>query len=140
MPSEVNPEKSRQMALIRSKDTKPELIVRMVAHRLGYRYRLHRKDLPGKPDLVFPGRRAIIFVHGCFWHGHNCKRGSRVPKTRTEYWRVKIAGNADRDRKAVAALEADGWRVLTIWECELTNQSSLETRISAFLESASEKS
>ena len=140
MPSEVNPEKSRQMALIRSKDTKPELIVRMVAHRLGYRYRLHRKDLPGKPDLVFPGRRAIIVVHGCFWHGHNCKRGSRVPKTRTEYWRVKIAGNADRDRKAVAALEADGWRVLTIWECELTNQSSLETRISAFLESASEKS
>jgi len=138
MPDEINPEKSRQMALIRSKDTKPELIVRTVAHRLGYRFRLHRKDLPGKPDLVFPSRRAIIFVHGCFWHGHNCKRGSRVPKTRTEYWRAKIARNTARDQRALAALESDGWRVLTIWECELTNQSSLEERLIAFLDPAGE--
>jgi DNA mismatch endonuclease (patch repair protein) len=118
--ADVDPDRSRQMALVRSKNTAPELIVRSLAHSLGTRFRLHRADLPGKPDLVFPGRRKVIFVHGCFWHGHpdpECRR-SRIPKSRVEFWTNKIARNSIRDAKSEALLRSQGWSVLTVWECE----------------------
>ena len=111
--------RSANMAKIRSSDTKPEMVVRRLVHSLGYRYRLHRRDLPGCPDLVFTPRRKVIFVHGCFWHGHDCKRGARQPKTNSDYWRQKIDGNRARDHAAQETLEAAGWDVLTIWECEV---------------------
>ena len=115
-----SPEKrSAVMRAVKSADTKPEIAVRKALHALGYRYRLHVKNLPGKPDLVFPKHRAVIFVHGCFWHGHNCKRGRRVPKTNTDYWMEKVARNKARDRKNTAALKKLGWRVITVWECEV---------------------
>lgn len=129
----VDPARSRQMALIRSSDTKPEMLVRRLAHRLGYRFRLHRKDLPGKPDLVFPKHRAIIFVHGCYWHGHDCRRGARMPKTNADYWTAKISRNRQRDTTSVAALEAAGWRVLIVWECELKDADNLVKRLQEFL-------
>lgn len=110
--------RSATMRAVKSVDTTPEMIVRRLAHRLGYRYRLHKKDLPGKPDLVFVGLRKIIFVNGCFWHSHNCARGSRLPKTNREYWQRKIAGNVARDQATLVALEAVGWSVFTVWECE----------------------
>lgn len=106
------------MAAIRGTDTKPELILRRGLHALGLRYRLHSRKLPGKPDLVFPGRRAVIFVDGCFWHGHDCHL-FKWPKTRVDFWRIKIGGNIVRDEKVRAALAADGWRVLDVWECTL---------------------
>lgn len=106
------------MAAIRGTDTKPEMILRRGLHALGLRYRLHSRQLPGKPDLVFPGRRAVIFVDGCFWHGHDCHL-FKWPKTRVDFWRIKIGGNIVRDEKVRAALAADGWRVLDVWECTL---------------------
>jgi DNA mismatch endonuclease, patch repair protein len=115
-----SPEKrSSIMRAVKSKDTKPEIAVRKALFALGYRYRLNVKNLPGKPDLVFTKHRTVIFVHGCFWHGHSCKRGRRVPKTNTAYWTNKIAGNKVRDKKNTAALQALGWRVIRIWECEV---------------------
>lgn len=123
------------MARIRSSGTKPEMLVRRLAHRLGYRYRLHRKDLPGKPDLVFPGRRAIIFVHGCFWHQHpdpTCK-DSVLPKSREEYWLPKLQRNQQRDSEHVEALLKEGWRVLIIWECETRNLAELTLTLQSFL-------
>ena len=115
-----SPEKrSAVMRAVKSKDTKPELRLRKALHRLGYRYRLNVKDLPGKPDLVFPKYRVALFVHGCFWHGHECKRGRRKPKTNADYWREKIQRNRVRDRQNAQALEALGWRVITVWECDL---------------------
>ena len=131
----IDPVRSRTMAAVRSKDTKPEMLVRRAAHALGYRFRLHRKDLPGKPDLVFPSRKAVIFVDGCYWHGHDCKRGARMPKTNVEYWQAKIARNMKRDANNIATLEADGWQVLTIWECELkvAGRPRLTKRIQEFL-------
>lgn len=123
------------MARIRHKNTKPEMSVRQLAHALGYRFRLHRKDLPGKPDLVFPGRKAVIFVHGCFWHQHPdpaCNDG-RPPKSRPEYWEPKLSRNIQRDEAAQAALRAAGWRVLVIWECHSADQRSLTEQITAFL-------
>ncbi|MES0057289.1 very short patch repair endonuclease [Mesorhizobium sp. M0078] len=128
----VHPDRSRQMALIRSTNTKPEMIVRRLAHRLGHRFRLHRKDLPGKPDLVFPRHRAVVFVNGCWWHGHGCRRGARMPKTNSEYWSTKIAGNVARDAASVGALEASGWRVLVVWECQLRD-GDLPQRLREFL-------
>lgn len=125
------------MALIRSKDTKPEMAVRRLVHRLGYRYRLHRSDLPGKPDLAFPGRRKVILVHGCFWHRHpdpNCKR-ARMPKSRLDFWGPKLTANAERDTRTLAALSELGWKVLTLWECEIESVGDLEDRIIQFLES-----
>lgn len=106
------------MSRIRGKDTKPEMILRRGLHAMGFRYRLHRKGLPGKPDLVFPRYRAVIFVHGCFWHGHDCPM-FKLPATRTEFWREKIVANQERDRAAIEALQAAGWRVLIVWECAL---------------------
>jgi len=124
--------RSAVMAAVKSKNTKPEMRVRRLAHALGYRFRLHRKDLPGSPDLVFASRHKIIFVHGCFWHGHDCARGARQPKTNAEYWRAKIARNVTRDSASQKALQAAGWDVLALWECELKS-TVLEDRLRAFL-------
>lgn len=106
----------RTMQAVKDKNTAPEMAVRRLAHAMGYRYRLHQKELPGKPDLVFPSRRKVIFVHGCFWHGHDCRRGARTPKANRDYWQAKIAQNKARDMKAQRALSGAGWGVLTIWE------------------------
>lgn len=126
-------ERSMQMGLVHSKDTKPELRVRRLVHGLGYRYRLHRAELPGKPDLVFQSRRKVIFVHGCFWHGHKCKLG-RMPKSNLEYWQNKIATNQARDRKTLKSLCELGWKCLTVWECSLHDEHKLAERIKRFLE------
>ena len=127
--------RSANMAKIRSRDTSPELAVRRLAHAMGYRFRLHRKDLPGKPDLVFPGRKAVIFVHGCFWHQHPdpaCLNGRR-PKSRPEYWNPKLDGNIARDASRVAELRARGWRVLTLWECGIERGDGLSAALEQFL-------
>src|SRR5271157_2790814 len=107
------------MRAVKSCDTTPELIVRRLAHSMGYRFRLHRKELPGNPDIVFPRLNKIIFVHGCFWHGHNCARGARVPKANRDYWLKKIAGNKVRDRNNLKKLAVKGWTSLVVWECLL---------------------
>ena len=113
------------------------MAVRRLLHRLGYRYRLHRADLPGRPDIVFGPRRKVIFVHGCFWHGHSCRRGSRKPKTNAEYWERKIAGNIARDRRQLAELAAGGWTALTLWECQVDDEERLARDLEAFLSSSS---
>lgn len=123
------------MARIKSKNTKPEMVVRKLAHKLGYRYRLHRKDLPGKPDLVFASRKAVIFVHGCFWHQHpdpNCK-DAVLPKSRPEYWLPKLERNQSRDADAIVQLERAGWRVMVIWDCDLKKLDTLTDSLRAFL-------
>jgi DNA mismatch endonuclease (patch repair protein) len=123
------------MSRIRGKDTKPELVVRRLIHARGYRYRLHRRDLPGTPDLVFPRLGKAILVHGCFWHRHrdpSCKL-ARLPKSRLDFWEPKLTANEERDRKKIAALEALGWDVLVIWECEIKDLSFLERKTMAFL-------
>lgn len=125
------------MRAVRSKDTGPEMVVRRLTHAMGYRYRLHAKKLPGTPDLVFGPRRAAIFVHGCFWHQHDCRRGSRLPKTRRDYWLPKLRRNHERDQKTQAELIEMGWRVLVVWECQLRERRRLRQRISAFLDAAS---
>lgn len=127
--------RSERMSLIRSKDTKPELLVRRLVYSLGYRYRLHRRDLPGVPDLVFARSRSVIFVHGCFWHCHARCRKARTPKSRLSYWKPKLELNSKRDKKNVRTLLRDGWRVLIIWECQLGHRGRLEKRIVRFLES-----
>jgi DNA mismatch endonuclease, patch repair protein len=127
--------RSRNMASIRSKDMKPEIAVRKAAHAAGFRFRLHRKDLPGKPDLVFPKYRAVIFVHGCFWHQHaepRCLDG-RPPKSNTGYWGPKLARNTERDAASKARLAEMGWRTLVIWECETKDRHGLSARIADFL-------
>jgi DNA mismatch endonuclease (patch repair protein) len=121
------------MRAVKSRDTRPELIVRRLAHSMGYRYRLHRTDLPGKPDMVFPARKAVIFTHGCFWHGHKCKRGARAPKRNADYWAAKIARNKKRDRDTLKQLKAAGWRTLVIWECELRSAEQLSNRLKRYL-------
>ena len=128
-------QRSERMSRVRSRDTKPELLVRKLVHGLGYRYRLHRKDLPGKPDLVFGPRRKVILVHGCFWHGHddsNCKL-ARAPKSRVEFWGPKLARNRERDREVERRLNESGWEALILWECELRDRAGLEQRMRAFL-------
>ncbi len=133
MADTVSPEKRSQiMQAIKSRNTGPELTVRRLAHRLGYRYRLHRKGLPGRPDLVFPARKKVIFVHGCFWHAHSCKYG-RAPKSRQDYWLPKLQRNQERDAENRAELAALGWEVLTLWECELKDLGGLADRLEAFL-------
>lgn len=126
-------QRSRIMRAVKSVDTAPEMVVRRLAHRLGYRFRLHRADLPGRPDLVFPARKAVIFVHGCFWHGHDCKRGARTPKTNSDYWIAKIARNRLRDARHGVALAEMGWRAMVLWECELKNEEELIKKLRAFL-------
>jgi DNA mismatch endonuclease, patch repair protein len=120
------------MRAIRSKGMKPELAVRRLVHKLGYRYRLHRTDLPVTPDLVFVSRRKVIFVHGCFWHAHGCKQ-SHVPKSNVEYWAPKLRRNRKRDAKNLKALTAQGWRSLVIWECEIKDENAVARRLKAFL-------
>jgi DNA mismatch endonuclease (patch repair protein) len=128
-------DRSRVMSSIRSKDTRPELRVRSLVHQMGYRFRLHRKELPGRPDLVFPGRRAVIFVHGCFWHRHSkpsCPL-ARLPKSRLDFWAVKLEANSERDSTNLGKLTLLGWRVLVIWECELANLAGVRRAIRRFL-------
>ena len=126
-------ERSERMSRIRSRDTTPELVVRHTVHRMGYRYRLHRRDLPGTPDLVFGPRRKVIFVHGCFWHLHQGCRRARMPKSRVDFWRPKLEGNRARDERNRAELERNRWGVMVIWECEIKDRSDLEERIEKFL-------
>jgi len=124
------------MRAVKSRDTGPELAVRALLRPLAPGYRLHRADLPGKPDIVYGRRRLAIFVHGCFWHGHDCPRGARMPKDNADYWRQKIARNRLRDASAVAALEATGWRVLIVYECALKDPVALRARLGAALAAA----
>ena len=129
-----SPEKrSAVMRRVKARDTGPERTVRRLLTALGARYRLHRKDLPGSPDIVLPGRRLAVFVHGCFWHGHDCARGARVPKANRDYWVAKVDRNRARDVRNREALEASGWRVETVWECDLKDRPGLETRLRGVL-------
>lgn len=121
------------MRAVKAENTAPEMIVRRMAFAMGYRYRLHCKDLPGKPDLVFRTRHSVIFVHGCFWHGHDCLRGARMPKSNRAYWRKKIAGNQARDADNLARLRSEGWKIAVIWECELKDDKTVKKRIKKFL-------
>jgi DNA mismatch endonuclease, patch repair protein len=117
------------MRRVKGRDTTPELKVRKTLTALGARYRLNRKDLPGSPDIVMPGRRLALFVHGCFWHGHDCARGARVPKANRDYWVAKVGRNRARDAAAEQALAHRGWRVETLWECDLKDAAALEARL-----------
>lgn len=121
------------MAAVRSKDTQPEMIIRRLVYSMGYRYRLHRADLPGKPDIVFGPRKKVVFVHGCFWHQHGCK-GSHLPKSNTDYWEPKLKRNVERDAENFQLLTMKGWSVLVIWECELKDIRQVENKILNFLE------
>ena len=127
-------DRSHIMRAVKGRDTKPEMTVRRMIHAMGYRYRLHSKDLPGKPDLVFPSRKKIIFVHGCFWHSHDCARGARVPKSNRDYWVPKLQRNKERDKANRAALEDTSWNVLVIWECEVKAADGLVDRVRQFLD------
>lgn len=127
-------ERSERMRLVRSKDTKPELKVRSLCRELGHvGYRLHRKDLAGRPDIAFIGRKLAVFVHGCFWHGHACNGAARKPKTNLDYWLPKIARTIERDRQNLEALESCGWRILVIWECEIRHLEAVKARLADFL-------
>ncbi len=129
-----SPEKrSEIMRAVKSADTGPERVLRKALHAKGFRYRLNVKTLPGTPDLVFPKHRAVLFVHGCFWHGHGCPRGARVPKSNADYWRAKIARNVKRDAKSIAALRKLGWRVKISWECYLKDTTGEVNRVSGWL-------
>jgi DNA mismatch endonuclease (patch repair protein) len=125
-------ERSRIMAAVKSKDTTPELLVRRLVHRLGYRFRLHRRSLPGCPDIVLARLRKIINIHGCFWHMHSCGR-CRIPSSHRAYWVAKLKRNRERDMRTIRKLRRLGWSVLTVWECQTTDQESLTRRISRFL-------
>lgn len=126
-------QRSWNMSRVRSKDTKPERTVRSLLHRMGYRFRLHGRELPGRPDIILPKYRTVIFVHGCFWHRHEgCSRSS-VPGTRTEFWQQKFNENVERDRRTMRELEATGWRVLIVWQCELKDLDVLSARLAAEL-------
>lgn len=127
-------QRSRIMRAVKGADTTPELAVRRLAHSMGYRFRLHRKDLPGKPDLTFPRLRKVIFVNGCFWHGHDCARGARVPVRNRDYWTQKVARNMERDRSAQSALQRLGWKSLVVWECEIKDQNRLQRTLRRFLD------
>jgi DNA mismatch endonuclease (patch repair protein) len=122
------------MSRVHGKDTGPELLVRSLVHRLGYRFRLHRRDLPGAPDLVFPATRKIIFVNGCFFHGHNCARGARIPQSNRKYWIQKIGRNKKRDTRNQRKLRAAGWKVLVLWECRLKDEKKLTKMICRFFD------
>jgi DNA mismatch endonuclease, patch repair protein len=122
------------MARVRGRDTGPEMLVRRLVHRMGYRFRLHGRGLPGRPDLVFRSSSKVIFVHGCFWHRHKDCALARVPKSRLEFWEPKLEGNRLRDENNVRALKASGWHVLTIWECELSSPEKLAKRVRRFLD------
>lgn len=126
-------QRSAIMRAVKGRDTSPEIAVRAMLRRFAPGYRLHRKDVPGNPDIAFVGRKRAIFVHGCFWHGHECPRGTRMPKANADYWRTKIAKNVARDAAHQTALFAQGWRALTIWECELKDAAATEKKLREFL-------
>jgi DNA mismatch endonuclease Vsr len=128
-------QRSFNMSRIRNRNTRPEMVVRSIVHRLGYRFRLHKKDLPGTPDVVLVRHGKIIDVHGCFFHMHKCKYGRVVPATNVEFWKVKRLSNVERDRRNLRALKRQGWRVMTVWECETKNSDRLAKRLKRFLES-----
>lgn len=130
-------QRSYCMSRIRCKDTQPEMIVRKLVHALGYRYRLHVRNMPGRPDLVFSSRRKVIFVHGCFWHRHRCKYGQVTPKTRKNFWRTKLEKNKERDGRNRRALRRNGWHVLVVWECQTKCAERLIDRVVNFLDSTS---
>lgn len=121
------------MSRVKAKDTLPEIKVRSMLHLMGYRFRLYRKDLPGRPDIVLPRFKKVIFVHGCFWHGHSCKKGQHLPETRTDYWRDEINKNTVRDQDVLEKLKAIGWQPLVLWECEIKDENVLKSTISSFL-------
>jgi DNA mismatch endonuclease (patch repair protein) len=129
-------DRSAIMRAVKSRDTGPERTVRAMLWAIAPGYRLHRKDLPGKPDIVYPGRRLAIFVHGCFWHGHGCPRGARMPKANAEYWGAKIARNRGRDERTLAAYPPIGWRTLVVYECELKDRAALGARLAEALRPA----
>lgn len=126
--------RSENMRRIRSKDTVPEMAVRRLVHGMGYRYRLHRRDIPGKPDLAFPSRRKVIFIHGCFWHQHPGCREGRPPRSNSAYWLPKLARNQGRDKAALEQLAASGWQALVVWECETKDVHGLIEKVKVFLE------
>jgi len=130
--------RSLRMSLINSKDTKPELVVRKAVWAAGFRYRLHGKGLPGKPDLVFPSLRTVVFVHGCYWHGHSCQKG-RIPKQNSEFWKSKFETNRARDRRNTSILRRNGWSVITIWECSLATYKKRERSLQRLLGLLSKK-
>ena len=133
-------DRSEVMRRVTGRDTGPERIVRRLLREAGLTgYRLHRRDLPGRPDIAFVGRRRAVFVHGCFWHGHDCPRGARAPKTNAAYWRAKIERNRARDAETVAALAARGWRTLTVWECQTRDPDALRARLAAFVRERDEE-
>ena len=125
--------RSAVMRAVKGKNTKPEIAVRKLIWAAGHRYRLNARDLPGAPDIVMRPRKAAVFVHGCSWHGHDCKRGARMPKANAAYWRAKIARNMARDKAALAALKKQGWRALVIWECQMKDEVALKRRLARFL-------
>ncbi len=127
--------RSEIMAAVCSKDTKPEMTVRRMVHSMVYRYRLHRSDLPGKPDLTFPAKKKVIFVNGCFWHGHKGCNKARIPKTRVAYWEKKIQNNIKRDERVKRELKRQGWSYLTIWQCQLKDKNTTLKRIKKYLDS-----
>lgn len=127
-------ERSERMSRVRSEDTKPELLVRRLVHGMGYRYRLHARGLPGRPDLVFPGRGKIIFVHGCFWHRHGSCKNTRWPKSKLDFWKPKLEANSRRDRANEKALRAMGWKVMVLWECQLQDMAWVSARVRGFLD------
>ncbi|MBY5473593.1 DNA mismatch endonuclease Vsr [Rhizobium leguminosarum] len=132
----VSERRSRNMRAVRGNNTKPEIAVRKLLHSLGYRFRLQRADLPGKPDIVLPRHKLVVFVHGCFWHRHDCKRAS-MPKTRTEFWKKKLSANVERDVRVVRELAALGWKVVVIWECEVASLDLVGARV---VEAATDRS
>jgi DNA mismatch endonuclease (patch repair protein) len=131
--NETRENRSAIMRAVQSRDTSPELAVRALLRRFAPGYRLHRADVPGKPDIAYVGRKRAILVHGCFWHGHDCARGARAPKANTDYWRAKIARNVARDARNLDALATLGWRALTVWECDLKDGVALEQKLRDFL-------
>ena len=132
MDTRTREQRRRIMQSVKTKDTGPEMTVRRMLYGHGFRYRLHRKDLPGRPDIVFIGRRKAIFVHGCFWHGHGCSKG-KLPKSKLNYWKPKIEQNQTRDARNIAELETAGWQVLVIWQCEIVDSESLWQRLQEFI-------
>jgi len=126
-------DRSKNMSRIRSKDTKPEMHMRRMVHALGYRYSLHRRDLPGAPDMVFPSRKKVILVHGCFWHQHKGCIDGRLPKSREDYWLPKLRRNVERDRRNIRKLRRSGWKVMKVWECEVLGSENLQKRLIQFL-------
>lgn len=125
-------QRSKIMKSVGTRNTGPEIVVRKVLHALGYRFRLYRNDLPARPDIVLPGRRKVVLVHGCFWHGHGCAKG-RLPKSRLDYWRPKIAENKKRDRRNVGKLRSLGWKVLVVWQCETKSPEKLRSKLLKFV-------